>query len=185
MKIFISWSKDSSKVIANALFDWIPKVTMGNVKTWCSASPVCVPHGSGFPDAILSAAMECDACLVILDRTSINGWWTNFESGLFFGQRKKVYAILCGDLTHQNLGGAGHPLSVNGVNYTQMSIEGLTNLLVSLKSNDRDWISLDFKSAVTNNFDEICRKYDAIFGDKYLEMASLLVEASAKDEDLM
>jgi hypothetical protein len=174
MKVFISWSKDGAKDIALSLHEWLPKTTLGQVKTWCSADPKCLPQGSGFGNKILEASYECDACLVVLTKENLSGWWTNFESGLFFGQKKKVYAILCGDLTHAMLGSANHPLSVNGVNYTSMEEDSIAAFLTSLKSDDRDWIANDFKNPVSQNFHFLKMKYDNVFGDDYKKISSLL-----------
>jgi len=174
MKLFISWAKDSSKEIALALHQWIPAVTLHNVKTWCSADPACLPQGSGFPESILAASKDTDACLVILTRENLSAWWVNFEAGLFFGQQKKVYAILCGDLTHSVLGAQGHPLSVNGVNYTSIDKDSLSSFLTSLKSNDPDWLKNDFKTTVDSRFESLKSKYDAIFNENYQKISALL-----------
>lgn len=174
MKLFISWAKDSAKEIALALHEWIPAVTLNNVSTWCSADPTCLPQGSGFPEKILSAAKECDACLVIVTRESLSGWWINFEAGLFFGQEKKVYAVLCGDITHQMLGSHGHPLSVNGVNYTSITAASLASFLVSLKSDDPVWLKNDFGPHVNARFSVIKEKYDDVFGEAHTRLSSLL-----------
>lgn len=182
MKIFISWSKDAAKEIALELHQWLPKVTLNQVKTWCSADPKCLPQGAGFGNKILEAAYECDACLVILTKENLSGWWTNFESGLFFGQKKKVYTILCGDLTHSTLGAANHPLSVNGVNYTAMEEESMASFLISLKSDDRDWIANDFKAPVSQNFSALKLKYDSVFGDSYKKISDLLSKDDGESE---
>ena len=174
MKLFISWAKDSAKAIALALHDWIPAVTLNQVNTWCSADPKCLQQGSGFPETILRAAKESDACVVIVTRESVSGWWTNFEAGLFFGQGKKVFAVLCGDVTHQTLGSWGHPLSVTGVNFTFITEDSLTSFLVSLKPDDQNWLSANFKPAVSARFNEIKSQYDEIFNESHIRLSTLL-----------
>lgn len=184
MKIFISWSKDSSKSIAMALHEWIPAITLKQVKTWCSADPKCMPAGAGLGQKILDAARDCDACLVILTKENLSGWWVNFEAGLFFGQNKNVYAILCGDLTYQDLGRHNHPLSVNGVNYTSIEPDSLVTFLTSLKHQDRDWASLDFKQLVDDRFSPLKSKYDSVFGDSYMKISKLLSSGDG-DKEIM
>ena len=174
MKIFISWAKDSAKEMALAFHSWLPKVTLSMVETWCSADPKCLPHGSGYPNTILENAKNSDACLVILTRENLSGWWVNFESGLFFGQNKKVYAVLCGDLTHEMLGAQSHPLSVNGVNYTFISEDSLSSFLTSLKPEDPKWVGIDFKAQVSNNFETMKKKYNCIFNENYIRMSNIL-----------
>jgi hypothetical protein len=182
MKLFISQAKDSARDIALALHSWLPKTTMNVVNTWCAADPKCLQQGSGYPDAILQASRDCDACLAVLTRESIVAWWLNFETGLFFGQNKKVYALLCGDVTHQMLGAHGHPLSANGVNYTSLTEESLASFLASLKSGDIDWLKNDFKEQVSYRFKEIKSVYDGIFDEDNIRLNSLLAN-SAEDTE--
>lgn len=181
IKLFISWSKDDSKSIALALHEWIPKITMNSVKTWCSADPRCLPHGNGFPEKILENARSSQACLVVLTKANLVGWWVNFESGLFLGQKKNVYAILCGDLTHQWLASQGHPLSVSGVNYTSMTVSDLSSFFISLNPNNARWLKMDFENQVRKNFDELKKIYDNIFTENYIKMSNLLSD-SCRDE---
>lgn len=180
MKIFISWAKESAQEIALCLHEWIPTATMNQVTTWCSADFKCLPQGAGYPQTILDAALDADVCLAILTRESINGWWLNFETGLFFGQKKQVYALLCGDLTHQTLSGASHPLSVNGVNYTMPTENGLAGFFESLKQDDPKWQKNNFKKYVANHFSEFESKYDSIFDKRNTTLTEMLV-SSAKD----
>lgn len=182
MKIFISWAKDSSKAIALELHRWIPAVTMRQISTWCSADPKCLPAGSGFGANILDAAKSCEACLVILTKENLSGWWVNFEAGLFIGQGKKVYAILCGDLTYQTLGQHNHPLSVAGVNYTFIEENSLVAFLLSLKTGDKDWEQIDFQNAVAAN-SGIIEKYNNIFDSNYKNISSSLA-ASFDDAEI-
>lgn len=184
MKIFISWSKDAAKDIALSLHEWLPKVTLNHVKTWCSADIKCLPHGSGYPEAILAASRDCDACLVILTRENLSGWWVNFEAGLFIGQKKKVFAILCGDLSHHILASHNHPLSVTGMNYTSISAESLSSFLTSLKSDDREWMENDFATLVENSFSTIQDKYNSIFTEDYVKLSNLLSKDKDKDNEI-
>jgi len=184
MKLFISWAKDSAEAMALELHSWIPRVTLNNVKTWCSADPKCLPQGENFPAKVLHAAIECDACVAILTRESLSGWWVNFETGLFFGQKKPVYAVLCGDVTHSMLGAHGHPLSANGVNYTSIDKASLASFLTSLKINDPDWVKNDFSKQVTDNFAELGGKYDALFGPSYTKISKLLADSGGKSGEM-
>lgn len=174
MKVFISWSKDSSKSVALEFHKLIPSMTQFQVETWCSADPKCLPQGSGYPEGILKAAKECDACFVILTRENLAGYWINFEPGIFFGQGKKVFAFICRGLEHSDLAKANHPLSVNGVYYTYMSQESLADFFTSLKSDDSKWAQIDFRGLVAAKYDELQKKYDSIFNDDYMRLSTLL-----------
>lgn len=176
MKVFISWSKDTSKKVALEFHSLIGSMTQYQVDTWCSADPTCLPQGSGYPEAILKAAKECDACLVILTHDNLAGHWINFEPGIFFGQEKKVFAFICKGLEHSDLASSNHPLSVNGVYYTYMTEESLANFFTSLKSNDPKWAKIDFRSLVRASFSELNGRYEAIFDSDYVSLSKIIAK---------
>lgn len=176
MKLFISWAKDEAREIAICLHDWISKVTLGQISTWYSGDPVCLPQGQGFANTILEKAENCDACLVILTQENISAWWVNFEAGFFFGQKKKVYVLLCGGLAPNKLAYKNHPFSATAINFTSFSQEGLTNFLISLKSEDPSWVAMkeQIRKSVNDNFSIMQEKYDSVFSENNQCLADML-----------
>lgn len=182
MKLFLSWSKDRSKKMAEALHSWMP-VTLSAIDTWFSEDPSCLPKGQNFPTNILNHAVDSDACLVIITKENIDSAWINFEAGLFFGMKKPVFALLCGDVDYKVLAQKNFPLSANGMNYTSMTYEEIKNTFISINElmpiNKRQKIS-NLERAVLVNYPHISKQYNEIFNADSDDFSKNL---AALDED--
>ncbi|MFY7742633.1 MAG: TIR domain-containing protein [Flavobacterium sp.] len=106
MNIFISWSGDKSKEIADALKNWIPKVLQ-------SAKPYFTPSdiekGSKWESEITQKLNECKVGLICLTAENTEKPWILFEAGALSNklEKSRVCPILFG-LTNSDLKG---PLS--------------------------------------------------------------------------
>lgn len=78
MKVFISWSKERSLKVANALFDWLPQV-INQVEPWMSASSL----EAGKPSiAQISDALETtNFGIICVTPENQHETWLNFEAG--------------------------------------------------------------------------------------------------------
>lgn len=169
MKLFISWSTPGVQGFASGLYSWIPS-TRATVDTWVSSE--CLPAGNNFPDKIISAIKDCDACLALVSKENRNSCWINFETGLFFGLGKPVFAMLCGDISHKDLQAEGHPLAANGVNFTYPDKDGLKLLFKSIEG---DGVKEEIIArAVKNSFDDFLLLYSRFFNKKGTSISGLI-----------
>jgi hypothetical protein len=129
-KLFISWAK--SGALATACEEFIRNVSASHVITWCSATQGHLSQGPHFNAKILEEIWSSDYCLAVLTEESIREWWLNFETGAFYGQKKSVFGLICGDLSHKTIQGEGHPLGVNGTNFTFPKKLSWTDFFTSL-----------------------------------------------------
>lgn len=103
MNIFISWSGESSKEIANTLKNWIPKVLQ-------SAKPYFTPSdiekGSKWETEITKKLSECKVGLICLTSENTEKPWILFEAGALSNklEKSRVCPILF-DLTNSDLKG--------------------------------------------------------------------------------
>jgi TIR domain len=78
MKVFISWSGELSKLLAEALRKWLPR-TLQTVKPYFT--PDDIEKGSKW-DAEISKELEAtDICIIALTRDSLKSQWIAFEAG--------------------------------------------------------------------------------------------------------
>ncbi len=78
MKIFISWSGDRSKAVAEALRDWLPSVIQ-ILQPWISSEDV--PKGSRWNVKIGHQLAEARVGIICLTRENITAPWVVFEAG--------------------------------------------------------------------------------------------------------
>ena len=78
MKIFISWSGDTSRLIAEALRDWMPDV-INFLEPWVSSADI--GKGSRWPSDLNRQLEETDMGIVCLTRTNLEAPWILFEAG--------------------------------------------------------------------------------------------------------
>ena len=78
MKVFLSWSGDLSKRVAQAFRDWLPSV-LQTVQPYYSEEDI-VRGGRWFED-VYSNLRECKHCLLFLTNDNIDSVWMNFEAG--------------------------------------------------------------------------------------------------------
>lgn len=78
MKIFLSWSGDQSKAIAEALRDWLPKVIQ-SVKPWMSARDI--ERGARWSSDIAAELQDTQFGIICLTSTNLGAPWIHFEAG--------------------------------------------------------------------------------------------------------
>lgn len=78
MKVFISWSGEYSKGVAQAIFDFIPDVLQA-VKPWMSSEDIRL--GNQWPTEIKGSLQELNFGILCLTPDSVNSPWINFEAG--------------------------------------------------------------------------------------------------------
>ena len=77
MRVFISWSKDRSKYVARALYDWIPHVIQ-KAEPWLSEE---IPKGVRWSAEVADALEKSQFGLVCLTPENQSEMWLNFEAG--------------------------------------------------------------------------------------------------------
>jgi len=78
MKIFISWSNETSHAVALALEDWIPSVIQA-VETW--VSPEDVRKGTGWVNDVSKELNQTSLGILCVVPGDIGAPWVNFEAG--------------------------------------------------------------------------------------------------------
>lgn len=78
MKVFISWSGDTSKALAEALRGWLPSVIQA-IKPYFS--PDDITKGSRWSTEIAKELEECKIGLICLTANNLEAPWIMFETG--------------------------------------------------------------------------------------------------------
>lgn len=78
MKIFISWSGDYSREVAEKLSVWIPSVIQ-SVETFYS--PVDIGKGENWSNRLSQELAECTFGIVCLTPENVSAPWIHFEAG--------------------------------------------------------------------------------------------------------
>ena len=79
MKVFISWSGDPAKEVAEKLRTWLPTVLAGNVQ--CFVSSQDIRRGERGLDVIAAELQDRDYGIVVLTKDNMSSPWVNFEAG--------------------------------------------------------------------------------------------------------
>jgi hypothetical protein len=90
MKIFLSWSGDQSREIANALYDWIPNI-LNNVEPWMSKFDIRA--GKQWLAALSKELEGTHFGITCLTPTNLTEPWILFEAGAL--AKKVDEAYLC------------------------------------------------------------------------------------------
>ncbi|HYM45559.1 MAG TPA: toll/interleukin-1 receptor domain-containing protein [Solirubrobacteraceae bacterium] len=103
MKVFISWSGERSKAVADALRDWIPLV-LHYAKPWLSESDI--DAGSRWGDAVAKELEASNFGIICVTRDNVDEPWLLFEAGALAKslQDAKVIPLLL-DLDLSDLAG--------------------------------------------------------------------------------
>jgi hypothetical protein len=78
MKIFISWSKDLGKEVAETLSDWLKKV-IPNIDIFVSFANI--DKGARWGTVIAKSLQESNMGIVVVTKESIQSPWLNYEAG--------------------------------------------------------------------------------------------------------
>lgn len=79
MKVFISWSGENSRHVAEKLHQWLPAVLAGGVE--CFVSSQDIRRGERGMDVIAGELQDHDYGVVVLTRDNMHSPWINFEAG--------------------------------------------------------------------------------------------------------
>jgi Pentapeptide repeats (8 copies)/TIR domain len=95
MKIFISWSGETSKAIAEILYTWLPSVIQA-VKPFFS--PDDIAKGARWSSEVGSELEACQVGIIIVTREALSSSWIMFEAGALSKNigKAKVAPILVG-----------------------------------------------------------------------------------------
>ena len=176
MNIFISWSGDQSKEIANALKNWIPTVLQ-------SAKPYFTPSdiekGSKWESEITKKLNECKVGLICLTSENTEKPWILFEAGALSNklEKSRVCPILFG-LTNSDLKG---PLAT--FQTTEFKKEDFKKLMKSVN------ILLDENKISDIVFDEVFEAFYPKFEETITKILSVNVINDSKpkrtDRDIL
>jgi hypothetical protein len=78
MKLFISWSGERSRALAQALHDWIPLV-LHYVEPWLSEADIGA--GERWADAVAKELESSNFGIICITRENVNSPWILFEAG--------------------------------------------------------------------------------------------------------
>lgn len=78
MDVFISWSGEPSKAIANALREWLPQI-INAIKPWLSSADI--DAGSRWAIDVASRLQEAKAGIICLTPGNLHEDWILFEAG--------------------------------------------------------------------------------------------------------
>jgi hypothetical protein len=88
MKVFISWSGERSKAVAEALRYWLPKVLQA-VEPWVSASDI--EKGARWRSDIAKELEDSSIGIICLTAENLNSQWIHFEAGALSKQQQNTY----------------------------------------------------------------------------------------------
>src|SRR6266478_2391290 len=92
MKIFISWSGDRSKAVAQALRQWLPDVIQ-SVQPWMSAEDI--DAGARWGNEVTSELLETRFGIICLTKDNQTAPWILFEAGALSKTVQNTYVIPC------------------------------------------------------------------------------------------
>src|SRR5712692_2419048 len=118
MKVFISWSGDLSKQLAQTIRTWLPR-TLQTVKPYFS--PADIEKGSKWDNEISKELEQSSFGIIAMTREALKSHWISFEAGALSKQvdKSRVCAI-CFDLEPTDIQG---PLSrFQAAKFTQQDI---------------------------------------------------------------
>lgn len=78
LKVFISWSGDLARAVAQALHDWLPDIC-DNVKPWTSDSDI--EAGQRGLNSIEKELAGSQFGIIVVTQENLNAPWLNFEAG--------------------------------------------------------------------------------------------------------
>lgn len=88
MKVFISWSGERSRLVAEALRYWLPKVIQA-VQPWMSASDI--EKGTRWRTDIANELEQTSIGIICLTPENLGSTWLHFEAGALSKQQQNTY----------------------------------------------------------------------------------------------
>jgi hypothetical protein len=91
MEVFLGWSGQRSRRVAEELHDWLPQVT--NAEMWISTHEIAA--GAVWPEELDRALERASAAVICVTRENLASPWIFFEAGkLATGFRKRIICYL-------------------------------------------------------------------------------------------
>src|SRR5437764_4301388 len=88
MKVFISWSGERSKALAEALYSWLPNVIQA-VQPWMSANDI--EKGTRWRSGLANELEQASISIICLTPENLDAPWLNFEAGALSRQQQNSY----------------------------------------------------------------------------------------------
>jgi hypothetical protein len=88
MKVFISWSGERSRLVAEALRYWLPKVIQA-IQPWMSSSDI--EKGTRWRTDIASELEQTSIGIICLTPENLDSTWLHFEAGALSKQQQNTY----------------------------------------------------------------------------------------------
>lgn len=183
MKVFISWSGELSKNIAEVIKKWLPCIIQ-SVEVFFS--PDDIEKGENWDTKVSTKLLECKYGIICLTKENVSAPWIHFESGALAKALDSRVATLMINVTPTDIKG---PLSryqatkldkddffqliknINEQLETQLNIEVLKTLFNTLW----DKINNDFKNLLEKYQDISPKKKKGIKNDEALDEILLLL----------
>lgn len=183
MKVFISWSGELSKNIAEVIKKWLPCIIQ-SVEVFFS--PDDIEKGENWDTKVSTELLECKYGIICLTKENVSAPWIHFESGALAKALDSRVATLMINVTPTDIKG---PLSryqatklekddffqliknINEQLETQLNIEVLKTLFNTLW----DKINNDFKNLLEKYQDISPKKKKGIKNDEALDEILLLL----------
>jgi len=183
MKVFISWSGELSKNIAEVIKTWLPCIIQ-SVEVFFS--PDDIEKGENWNTKVSTELLECKYGIICLTKENVSAPWIHFESGALAKALDSRVATLMINVTPTDIKG---PLSryqatkldkddffqliknINEQLETQLNIEVLKTLFNTLW----DKINNDFKNLLEKYQDISPKKKKGIKNDEALDEILLLL----------
>jgi len=156
MKVFISWSGKSSKMIASALREWLPVVIQA-IEPWMSDEDI--DKGKRWR-TILDNELKADVGIICLTPDNLNEPFILFEAGAIAKSVERAYA--CTYLYHLKPEDIGEPL--NAFQHTMSTKEDTKKLIKTLNKALKEGALLDkvIDTAFENNWPDLEKILTAI-----------------------
>lgn len=171
MKVFISWSGELSKQLAEALRKWLPS-TLQYVKPYYT--PADIEKGAKWNDEISKELNEASVCIIALTRESLDSKWIMFEAGAISRGNAPVCAILF-DIEPTDIQG---PLEA--FQATKFSKKEINQLLTTVNSKAGDR-ALD-QSVLENVFEKWWPELEEKIGQIIKEAKSVQQSQQVRDD---
>src|SRR5439155_27102989 len=88
MKVFISWSGERSKAVAEALRYWLPKVIQA-IEPWMSADDI--EKGTRWRSGIADELGQSSVGIICVTRENLDSTWIHFEAGALSKQQQNTF----------------------------------------------------------------------------------------------